>query len=63
MDSKTIYEAGYAIPTYDCMGQYRYWKYQDRDMVVAPNSIRLYDVPGCDFLLGRIEDVRANERQ
>lgn len=58
MKSKDIFDAGYAVPSYDMLGQYRFWRYRDEEFQLPANAVPLIEIDGLNFYVGRIDVVR-----
>lgn len=58
LTTNEIYDMGYALATYDMMGQYRYWRFRGEEIAVPANSVPLHELAGAPGCVGKIEDVR-----
>lgn len=62
MTSKEIYDAGYAVPLYDIAVGVQHFQFrEERFMNIPVGAIPMHDVPGVNFKLARIEDLRNRD--
>ena len=59
MKADEIYAAGYAIPQYNLMGAYRYWRFRNEDFTLTAGAVPLHNLPDLPVPVAKIEDVRA----
>ena len=58
MNTKEIFELGYAIPLYTTSSERRVWRFREQEFIVPANSVRLHHLPGVNFDVARVEEVR-----
>lgn len=59
LTSAEIYEAGYAVPSYDILADRRMWRFQEEEWNLPSNAVRLHTVLGISVQVGLVADVRA----
>lgn len=59
MKSEDIFRAGYAIPLYDITSEHVTCRFWDEDIRIPRVYVNAHRIPGVNFDLFRIEDVRS----
>ena len=58
LTTEEIYAKGYAIPLYDISTTCRRWRFREEEHELPLDAVPLFELPGVDFQVARIEDVR-----
>ena len=59
MKTDEIYDAGYAIPMYNILLEFRYWRYRDEEYSIPSGAVwPTVKLPGVMFGVAPIEMVR-----
>ena len=58
LTSEALYAAGYALPLYGIDQERQHWGYRDETFVLPADAVQRHELPGLDFRVARIEDVR-----